>query len=97
MWNDTRYRLRAQVSESDGFLRLLMKPRNGRSWTAEERASIRRRLRSKRLPGFWRFALAVGGGVALGTLAWLIDRRRLRAKARAGGRRDNDRPVGVIG
>jgi hypothetical protein len=60
-----------------GFMRLLMKPRNGMPWTAEDKAEIRLHLRSvaASLPMLAVFTLP-GGMLLLPFLAWHLDRRK---------------------
>jgi hypothetical protein len=62
-----------------GFMRLLMKPRNGMRWTAEDKAEIRLHLRSvaASLPMLAVFSLP-GGMLLLPFLAWYLDRRKQR-------------------
>ncbi len=62
-----------------GFMRLLMKPRNGMRWTAEDRAEIRTHLKSvaATLPLLMIFTLP-GGALLLPLLAWHLDRRKRR-------------------
>ncbi len=60
-----------------GFMRLLMKPRNGMPWTAEDKAEIRLHLKSvaASLPMLAVFTLP-GGMLLLPLLAWYLDRRK---------------------
>ena len=60
-----------------GFMRLLMKPRNGMPWTAEDKAAIRLHLKSvaASLPMLAVFTLP-GGLLLLPLLAWHLDRRK---------------------
>lgn len=62
-----------------GFMRLLMKPRNGMPWTAEDKAEIRLHLKSvaASLPMLAVFTLP-GGMLFLPLLAWHLDRRKRR-------------------
>lgn len=62
-----------------GFMRLLMKPRNGMPWTAEDKAAIRLHLKSvaASLPMLAVFTLP-GGMLLLPLLAWYMDRRKQR-------------------
>jgi hypothetical protein len=79
-------RLRAtilhNVSHIQEFMRLLMKPRNGMPWSAEDKAALRCQLRqmAKALPAFGVFSLP-GGMFLLPLLAIILDRRRMRRKA----------------
>jgi hypothetical protein len=60
-----------------GFMHLLMKPRNGLRWTAEDKSEIRSRLRNvaSALPLLAVFTLP-GGMLLLPFLAWYLDRRK---------------------
>jgi hypothetical protein len=60
-----------------GFMSLLMKPRNGMPWTAEDKAAIRLHLKSvaASLPMLAVFTLP-GGLLLLPLLAWRLDRRK---------------------
>jgi hypothetical protein len=60
-----------------GFMNLLMKPRNGMPWTAEDKAAIRLHLKSvaASLPMLAVFTLP-GGMLLLPLLAWHLDRRK---------------------
>ncbi|MSO23639.1 MAG: hypothetical protein EXQ58_10395 [Acidobacteria bacterium] len=62
-----------------GFMRLLMKPRNGMPRTAEDKAAIRLHLKSgaASLPMLVVFTLP-GGMLFLPLLAWHLDRRKRR-------------------
>ena len=62
-----------------GFMRLLMKPRNGMPRTAEDKAEIRLHLKSvaASLPMLAVFTLP-GGLLLLPLLAWYLDRRKRR-------------------
>ena len=62
-----------------GFMRLLMKPRNGMPRTAEDKAEIRLHLKSvaASLPMLAVFTLP-GGLLLLPLLAWYLDRRKPR-------------------
>ena len=62
-----------------GFMNLLMKPRNGMPWTAEDKAAIRLHLKSvaASLPMLAVFTLP-GGMLLLPFLAWRLDRRKQR-------------------
>lgn len=60
-----------------GFMRLLMKRRNGMRWTAEDKAEIRSHLKRvvATLPLLAVFTLP-GGMLLLPFLAWRMDRRK---------------------
>jgi len=62
-----------------GFMRLLMKSRNGMPWTAEDKAAIRLHFKSVAvsLPLLAVFTLP-GGMLFLPLLAWHLDRRKRR-------------------
>lgn len=62
-----------------GFMQLLMKPRNGMPWTAEDKAAIRTHLKSlaSSLPWVALFTLP-GGSLLLPLLAFHLDRRKKR-------------------
>lgn len=58
---------------------LLMKPRNGWAWNAEEREALRTQLRSMRR--LWLYIgtmLVPGTAITLPLLAWWLDRRHTR-------------------
>ena len=67
-----------------GFVRVLMKPRNGEPWTDEDRRFLRAGFRAlgRWTPLFLLFLLP-GGFVLAGAYAWLIDRRRQSRASRA--------------
>ncbi len=74
--------LLSQVLEIKGLMPLLMKPRNSREWTAEDKAEIRAHL--KRLTALSPYLVVVvmpGGFFMLPALSWWLDRRRNRAAA----------------
>src|SRR5262245_6241622 len=60
-----------------GFMGLLMKPRNGMPWTPEDKAAIRFHLKivGASLPMLAVFTLP-GGMLLLPLLAWYLDRRK---------------------
>jgi hypothetical protein len=70
------------VSHIQEFMQLLMKPRNGMPWSAEDKAALRCHLRliAKALPAFGVFSLP-GGMLLLPLLAIFLDRRRMRRRA----------------
>ena len=90
-----RWRSRAfmRLGAVQDFVAVLMKPRNGVPWSAEDRAFLRAGLRTlaRWAPGFVLFLLPGGLGL-LGIYAWLLDRRRGRPAAAAppAARRAND-------
>jgi hypothetical protein len=81
-----RGRAFARLARVQDFVAVLMKPRNGVPWTAEDRAFLRAGVRTlaRWAPGFVLFLLP-GGMVLLGLYAWLLDRRRGRPPAGAAG------------
>lgn len=82
------------VSCVQGLMQLLMKPRNGMPWTAEDKVALRSHLSriAKALPAFGIFSLP-GGMFLLPLLAFFLDRRRLRRNAeRAGPERRSEMP-----
>jgi len=70
----------SRLGQVHDLVRVLMKPRNGTPWSAEDRAFLREGLRTlaRWTPGFVLFLLP-GGFVLLGAYAWLLDRRRGQA------------------
>jgi hypothetical protein len=66
-----------EVVQIEGFMRLLMKRRNGNPWTVEERRALAQHLNAlaKAVPALIIFSLP-GGMVLLPALAWFLDRRR---------------------
>lgn len=75
----------AGLSRVQGLVGVLMKPRNGQAWTAEDRAFLREELRAlaRWTPAFVLFLLP-GSVVLLPAYAWLLDRRRTRRGTRKG-------------
>ena len=71
-----RARLRAEIARIPGLMALLMKPRNGERWTAEERMLLRTQLRGLGTIGLYLGTLAIPGTIlTLPLLAWYLDRR----------------------
>jgi len=66
-----------EAVQMEGFMRLLMKRRNGSPWTVEERRALSGHLNAmaKAVPVVIVFSLP-GGMVLLPALAWFLDRRR---------------------
>ena len=66
-----------EISHIQGFMQLLMKPRNGMPWSAEDRAAILLHLKhlARSLPVLVVFTLP-GGSLLLPLLAWFLDRRK---------------------
>jgi hypothetical protein len=69
----------AEISHIQGFMQLLMKPRNGKPWSAEDKSAILFHLRhlARSLPVLAIFSLP-GGSLLLPLLAWFLDRRQNR-------------------
>ncbi len=79
-------RLRSELGQIKGALRLLMKQRNGLgAWTAEERQQLRQMLRSLTSVSPYLLIWALPGSMLLlPFLAWHLDtRRKRRARAAA--------------
>jgi hypothetical protein len=76
-WRDSVY---AKLSRIEGFMAILMKPRNGLPWTDTDRAFLRYEMRAvaRWIPAFFIFLLP-GGMFLLPAYAWLLDRRQLAA------------------
>lgn len=73
-----RERLRAELRGVKGLLPLIMKERNGASWTPEERTRLFHHLRQvASLSPYLMVLLAPGSMMLLPVLAWWPDRRRL--------------------
>jgi hypothetical protein len=74
-----KVRLRSELGQIKGALRLLMKQRNGGSWTPEERQQLKTLLRSISSVSPYLLVWAVPGSVLiLPFLAWHLDTRRKR-------------------
>ena len=70
-------RLRDELGKIKGAIPLLMKPRNGGKWTAQERAQLKNMLRSASSVSPYLFVWALPGSVLiLPFLAWRLDVRR---------------------
>jgi len=67
----------SRLSRLEGFVRVLMMPRNGQSWSPADRAFLRAEVRAaaRWVPAFLVFLLP-GGMVLLPVYAWALDRRR---------------------
>jgi hypothetical protein len=71
-----RLRMRAEISRIPGLMALLMKPRNGERWSAEDRAQLRQQLRGLGTLGLYLGTMAIPGTpLTLPLLAWWLDRR----------------------
>lgn len=67
----------AELLAVRGLMPLLMKPRNGDSWTPVERAELLTQLRRlSRLSPYLLFLLIPGSALLLPAYAWWLDRRR---------------------
>jgi hypothetical protein len=66
-----------RLARVEGFVRVLMQPRNGQPWSAQDRAFLRSEMRAlaRWVPAFFIFLLP-GGLFLLPIYAWLLDRRR---------------------
>jgi len=72
-----KLRLRAELSLIKGAIPLLMKPRNGGRWTLQERAELKRMLRSASAISPYLLIWALPGSIVfLPFLAWSLDVRR---------------------
>jgi hypothetical protein len=72
-----REQLRAAILSIPDLLPVLMKPRNGQSWTAEDRAQILAHLRRlSAVSPYFLVSLTPNHPVLLPLLAWWLDRRR---------------------
>ena len=88
-----RERIRAEMAEIHGFVRLLMRQRNGGGWTTEERRRLVHELRRVCALGPYLVALlAPGSFVLIPMVAWWLDRR---GRARRYARIQPSRPVTV--
>lgn len=75
--NRERKHLLAELVKIRGFMPLLMKPRNGLSWTPEERADLQNQLRAMATISPYLVIMVLPGSfAALPVLAWWLDRRR---------------------
>jgi hypothetical protein len=78
-------RLIAEISQIRGMMPLLMKQRNRQRWSPEDKAEIAQHLkRLSRISPYLMVLLMPGGLAMLPALAWWLDRRRARARGRAG-------------
>ena len=79
-------RIRAEILSFQGLMPLLMQQRNGRRWTANERAQLAEHLRHlQSLSPYLLTLLAPGSFVLLPLLAWWLDRRRKKRNEEAKG------------
>jgi uncharacterized Tic20 family protein len=64
-----------------GVMPLLMKPRNGESWTPEERAELLAHMRClAHLSPYLVLLLLPGSALILPAYAWWLDRRRIKRR-----------------
>jgi hypothetical protein len=66
-----------EISHVQGFMQLLMKPRNGVPWSSEDKATITLHMKhlAKSLPVLLIFTFP-GGSLLLPALVWFLDRRK---------------------
>ena len=89
-----RARIRAEVARIPGLMSLLMKPRNGERWTAEERRALHEQMRGLGMLGLYLGTLAVPGTIlTLPLLAWYLDRRVERRRRVASVNRTGTEPT----
>lgn len=71
--------MRGEILRIEGLIAVLMKPRNGTPWTADDRTLLRNELKrlARATPGFLIFLLP-GGALLLPAYAWFLDTRRSR-------------------
>jgi hypothetical protein len=75
--NRERRRLRDELVKIKGAWPLLMKQRNGGTWTPEDKDELKRMLRSASAVSPYLFIWAIPGSVVLlPFLAWFLDKRR---------------------
>jgi hypothetical protein len=73
-WRESVY---GKLTRIEGFMAVLMKPRNGQPWTPADRSFLQAEMRAvaRWIPAFFIFLLP-GGMLLLPGYAWLLDRRR---------------------
>lgn len=77
-------RMRDELGKIRGALPLLMKPRNGGKWTAQERADLKAMLRAASSVSPYLLIWVVPGSILiLPFLAWRLDARRKRREHKA--------------
>lgn len=82
-----RERLIAAITKVKGLMPLMMKPRNGMRWTAEERVELLAQLRALMHLSPYLAVLALPGSILLlPLLAWFLDRRRVPRRNNDSGR-----------
>ena len=83
--------LLAEIRQVKGLMPLLMKPRNGQRWTAQDKLELVDHLkRLSRASSYVALAAMPGGFVLLPLLAWWLDRRRRRRSGKHQSARRND-------
>ena len=72
-----RSHLRGEILRIEGLIAVLMKPRNGMTWTPADKDLLRDELRrlARATPGFLIFLLP-GGALLLPLYAWFLDTRK---------------------
>lgn len=89
-----RARIRAEIARIPGLMALLMKPRNGERWSAEDRMQLRNQMRGLGTLGLYLGTLAIPGTVlTLPLLAWYLDRRVERRRRLANADRTGTEPA----
>lgn len=80
-----RQRITREMAQIHGLFPMLMKPRNGQRWSAEDKVLITFHIRELAGMSVYLIPLIMPGGVfMLPVLAWWLDRRRgIRADADA--------------
>jgi hypothetical protein len=79
-----KQRLLGEMQQTRGMMPILMKPRNGQSWSHEDRALLRDHLgRLSRLSPYLVLVVMPGGFFILPVFAWWLDRRRTRLRTPA--------------
>ncbi|MCX8145661.1 MAG: hypothetical protein N3C59_04935 [Azovibrio sp.] len=69
----------AELATMKGFMPLLMRVRNGGSWSAEDKRQLLEHLRRfSRLSPYFMLLLLPGSALLLPIYAWWLDRRRSR-------------------
>jgi hypothetical protein len=72
-----REQLRTAIASIQGLMPVLMKPRNGQSWTTEDRTQILAHLRRlSTVSPYFLVSLVPGHPSLLPLLAWWLDKRR---------------------
>jgi hypothetical protein len=78
-----KHHLVSEILQVRGLMPLLMKPRNGQRWTAEDKVELGTHLRRlSKLSPYLVIGVMPGGFLMLPALAWWLDRRRNRSASR---------------